>query len=161
MYLSLSPSLSLCLSLSLSLSLSVSLSLSLSLSLSASLSLSLSLSLAPSPARSLLGPLFTDCIHYMPFIFHFFSVILNGVSSVSCVYLDAFVMRPASSGTPGSHSSAGNFPRLTDTQLPAGTPPSRSPQLFLRALNCFCFGQTTYAQTDSRYRLRAETQFFF
>ena len=51
-------------------------------------------------------------------------------------------MRPARSGTPGSHSSAGNFPRLPDTPQPKGTPPSRSPQLFLRALNCFCFGQT-------------------
>ena len=48
-------------------------------------------------------------------IFRFFTTFLDGLGSVSCVYLDSFVMRPATSGTPGSHSSAGNFPRLPDT----------------------------------------------
>ena len=37
-------------------------------------------------------------------------VFLNDLGLVSCIHVDSFVMRLASSGTPGSRSSAENFP---------------------------------------------------
>ena len=79
-------------------------SLSLSLSFSC---LCLSLIVFWWVSRSL-----TDCIHfYIAFyFFSFFIGFLNDSGSVSCARSDSFVMHSASSGTPRSHTPAGNFP---------------------------------------------------
>ena len=51
------------------------------------------------------------------------------LGSVSCTHLDSFVMPSASSGTSGSHVSAGNFPVTRYTVDHGCTPVSLTPKL--------------------------------
>ena len=72
-----------------------------------SLSLSLSLSVSFSAIR------LHSLYFFLMFAFLFFSYCFIGLGyylgSVSCARPDSFVMHSASSGTPGSHTPAGNF----------------------------------------------------
>ena len=101
----------------------VSLSLSLPLSFSVSVFRFLSLALWW-VSRSL-----TNCIHYIAFYFCFFMDFLNDLGSVSCARPDSFVMHSASSGTPGSHTSAGNFSVIRHTVAHVHTTVSLTPTL--------------------------------
>ena len=80
------------------------------------------------------------------------------LGSVSCTHLDPFVMPSASSGTSGSHVSAGNFPVTRYTVDHGCTPVSLTPKL---SSGSKLIRFRAYMQTDSRYSLSQRVSIVF
>ena len=80
----------------------------------------------------------------------------NDLGSVSCAHLGSFVMRSASSGTPGSHTFAGNFPVTRHTVAHGYTTVSFTPTLSSGSKMLFVLDEQL-TSTESRNGLREES----